>query len=232
MKKANLVVEKREKKGKNAARQLRREKKIPAVLYGRGTEPVPLAVDYQNFTAILHGQESRNTLLNLRITDGDEREVLSLPKEIQIDPIEGTVMHVDFQQIHLDESIHTQVPIHVVGSPPGVKAGGVLEHLMRELDIECLPMEIPEYVEADISLLGIGDSLHVSDLKAVGDFRVLSDEHRTVVLVAAPTIEKVPEVEAVEEEAVEGEEKEAAETKAAPGEAEKAEAPSEKRHGV
>ena len=224
MKRADLVAEKRQKRGKNAARQLRREKKIPAILYGRGTEPVPLAVDYQDFTAILHGQESRNTLFNLRITDGEEQEVLSLPKDIQFHPIEGTVIHVDFQHIHLDESIHTQVPIHVVGSSPGVKEGGVLEHLMRELDIECLPLEIPEYIEVDISPLGIGDSLHVSDLKVAGNYRVLSDAHRTVVLVAAPTVEKAPAAEVVEEEAVEGEEKEAA-----PGEPEKAEPPSEKQ---
>ncbi len=222
MKKANLVAEKRQQKGKNAARQLRREKKIPAVLYGRGSTPVPLAVKYQDFAAALHGQESRNTLLSLRIAGAEEQEILSLPKEIQIDPIEGTVLHVDFQQIHLDEAIHTKVPIRIVGASPGVKAGGVLEHLMRELDIECLPMAIPSCVEADISVLDIGDALHVSDLNVEGDFRVVSDLQRTVVLVAAPTVEKAPEVEAVEEEAAEGEEKEA-------GEPDKAEAPSEKQ---
>lgn len=229
MKRANLVAERRPKKGKNAARQLRREKKIPAILYGRGTEPVPLAVGYQDFTSALHGEESRNTLFNLRITNGEEQEILSLPKEIQFHPVDGTVMHVDFQQIHVDETIHTQVPIHLVGSPPGVKEGGILEHLLRELDVECLPLEIPDRIEVDVSALGIGDSLHVSDLKPVASIRVLSDAQRTVALVAAPTVEKAPVVEVAEEAPVEGEEKAEGEKKESPGESEKVEASSKKQ---
>jgi len=229
VKKAELAVERRRKTGKNAARELRRQQKIPAVLYGRGTEPIPLAVDYQNFTAILHGQESRNTLFKLRISGEEKEEVLSLPKALQFHPVEGTVIHVDFQQIHLDERIHTQIPIHIVGSSPGVKAGGILEHLTRALDVECLPMEIPEFVEVDISGLQVGDSLHVGDLKVADNIRILRDSHQTVVLVAAPAVEKEPTPEEVEAEIAEDEEKKAAEGKAA-GEPEKAEATSEKKN--
>lgn len=194
MKKATLAVEKRAQKGKNYARQLRREGKIPAVLYGKGEEPIPLALKHQDLSVALHGPDSRNTLLSLRFAE-DNQEVLSLAKEIQFDPVKGNVLHLDFQQIHLGEAIHTQVPIHLVGTSVGVKLGGVLEHLLRELDIECFPMEIPEYIEVDISQLNIGDSIHVSDLKISESIRVLSDPSRTVALVAAPTVEKAPVVE-------------------------------------
>ena len=207
MKTADLAAERRLTRGKNAARQLRVTGKIPAVFYGQGSESIALAVKYQDLVSILHGQESRNTLLNLRIDSGSEEPLLSLPKDIQFDPVEGNIIHMDFQQVHLDRPINTQVPIHLVGSSPGVAQGGVLEHLRRELDIECLPMDIPDFFEVDISTMEIGDSVHVSDLNLSEKIRILSDAHQTIILVAAPTVEKVAEeVEPEEGELAEGEE--------------------------
>lgn len=209
MNRTDLSVMKRDNKGKNYARRLRREGKIPAVLYGRGNEPIPLAVYRNDLISILHGQEGHNTLLNMKFSDGAGQETLSMPKEIQMDTLSGEIVHVDFLQIHLDEVVTTEVPIHIVGSSPGVKAGGVLEFLLRELHIECLPMDIPSYVEVDVSGLQVGDSLQVSDIKVADNIRVLSDEHTAVVLIASPTIEKEPEeVEAEAAEAAEGAEAE------------------------
>lgn len=195
MKKANITVEKRTESGKGVARRLRRAGRIPAVLYGRGSEPLALSVDQKEFVNILHGQESRNTLISIQMANGGDEEILSLPKEIQFDPVRGDVIHVDFQMIHLNEPIHTQVPLHLTGSSPGVKKGGVLEHLMREIDVACLPMDIPDHIEVDISGMEVGDSLNVSQLQVSEKFKILSDGNRTLVLVAAPTVEQVPEEE-------------------------------------
>ncbi len=193
MRKADLPVVKRADRGKNAARRLRREGMIPAVLYGKGTEPLPLSVDKKAFAAIMHGQEGHNALLNMKIAGQENEEILSMPKEIQFDPLAGGIVHVDFQQVHLDQAITTMVPVRLMGTAIGVKSGGVLEHLCREIEIECLPMDVPASIEIDISNLQIGDSVHVSDLKVSDKVRILDDSSTTVALVAAPTLEKAPE---------------------------------------
>ncbi len=193
MRKADLPVVKRADRGKNAARRLRREGMIPAVLYGKGAQPLPLSVDKKAFAAIMHGQEGHNALLNMKIAGQENEEILSMPKEIQFDPLAGGVVHVDFQQVHLDQAITTMVPVHLMGTAVGIKSGGVLEHLCREIEIECLPMDVPASIEIDISGLQIGDSIHVSDLRVSGEVRILDDSSTTVALVAAPTVEKAPE---------------------------------------
>ena len=213
MKRADLPAIKRTEKGKNVARRLRRDGKIPAVLYGKGSEPMPLTIALSDFKNVLHGQESHNTLISMKVEGEGSKELLSLPKEIVFDPLCGDILHIDFQQVHLDQAIATQIPVHVVGSSPGVKQGGVLEHLIREIDIECLPMDIPEFIEADISSLQIGDSIHVADLNLEENVRILSDESSTVVIVAAPTLDRSAE-EAEEEAAEEGAEETAEEAPA------------------
>lgn len=212
MEKAKIAVERRSETGKNVARSMRRKGKVPAILYGKGAKPIPITMDYGEFTAILHGQESRNMLLNMHITGDNEQELLALPKDIQFDPLNGQIIHVDFQQVHMDETIHTTIPIHLVGTSPGVKQGGVMEHLMRELEIECLPMEIPPFIENDISQMEIGDSFHVRDLKVGENIRILSDPERTIALVAAPTVDRSAEEEAAEEAVKEAAEAEIAES--------------------
>jgi len=193
VRKADLPAVKRADRGKNAARRLRREGMIPAVLYGKGAEPLPLSVEKKAFAAIMHGQEGHNALLSMKITGQENLELLSMPKEIQFDPLSGSIVHVDFQQVHLDEAISTAVPVHLTGASAGVKLGGVLEHLCREIEIECLPMDVPASIEIDISGLQIGDSIHVSDLRVSDKVRILDDPSTTVALVAAPTVEKAPE---------------------------------------
>lgn len=203
MRKADLPAVKRADRGKNAARRLRREGMIPAVLYGKGAEPMALSVDKKAFAAIMHGQEGHNALLSMKISGQESEEILSMPKEIQFDPLAGYIVHVDFQQVHLDEAISTTVPVHLTGAAAGVKLGGVLEHLCREIEIECLPMDVPAYIEIDVSGLQIGDSIHVSDLRVSEKVRILDDASTTVALVAAPTVEKAPAEEV--SAAVEGE---------------------------
>ena len=123
MKRADLSVEKRDQYGKSKSRQLRIKGLIPAVLYGKGIQPIPLKVKYQDLVALLHGQEGHNMILNMRFTDGIDTEILSIPKDIQFDPIHGKIIHVDFLQIRLDKSIHTQIPVRLVGSSVGVRVG-------------------------------------------------------------------------------------------------------------
>jgi len=201
MKKAELVVERRTEKGKNVARRIRAAGNIPAVLYGKGSEPIPMTVGYKDLAAILHGEESHNTLITMKFKGekDSEKELIGLPKEILFDPLMGTVMHIDFQQVHHGVKLQTEVPIHLMGTPHGVKTGGVLEHLLRAVDIRCFPKDIPDYIEVDVTQLEVGSSVHVSDLITQEDVEILNDPEQAVALVAAPTIEKEPVAEEEEE---------------------------------
>jgi large subunit ribosomal protein L25 len=210
----DLAVERRQGRGKNFARQIRREGKVPAVLYGKDAEPIVLSVQTRDLVSVLHGQESHNMLLNMKVAGEETGELLSMPKDIQFDPVDGHIVHVDFQQIHLNQTIRTEIPVHLSGTAQGVKEGGILEHILREIEIECLPMDIPEYVEIDISAMTIGDSVHVSDLDIMQNdkIEVLIESDRSVATVVAPRLEE--EEEAAEEEGEgegEGEEAEAEE---------------------
>lgn len=214
MRREDLAVERRQGRGKNFARQIRREGKVPAVLYGKDAEPIVLSVQTRDLVSVLHGQESHNMLLNMKVAGEETGELLSMPKDIQFDPVDGHIVHVDFQQIHLNQTIRTEIPVHLSGTAQGVKEGGILEHILREIEIECLPMDIPEYVEIDISAMTIGDSVHVSDLDIMQNdkIEVLIESDRSVATVVAPRLEE--EEEAAEEEAEgegEGEEAEAEE---------------------
>jgi large subunit ribosomal protein L25 len=198
--------------GKGAARKARAAGKVPAVLYGPEIEPQRLAVDALELWHALHTDAGTNVLINLQL-DGDT--FLTMPREVQRDIVRGTLLHVDFLRIRRDVAIEVDVPIHLVGDSHGVKEGGVVEHHLWELRVECLPTDVPESVEADISDLGIGDSLHVSDIKVPGNVTVVSSPEETLVSVVPPpvlVVEPTPEeleaaeLAAAEAEAAEGEE--------------------------
>jgi large subunit ribosomal protein L25 len=204
-----IAAELRTEFGKGAARRLRRADRVPAVLYGPAVEPMRLAVDSLQLWHALHTDAGTNVLINLAV-DGDT--FLTMPREVQRDILKGTLLHVDFLRIRKDVAIQVEVPVHLTGESVGVKEGGVVEHHLWELRVECLPTQVPEAIEADISQLNIGDSLHVSDLRVPQHVSVLTPEEETLVSVVPPPVLEVPE-EAVEEEAeaAEGEEGEAAE---------------------
>jgi large subunit ribosomal protein L25 len=226
MKEITLEAKKRTETGKERAKKLRRQGLIPAVVYGPGDEPLPLEINAQSLNSILRAGKGENVIITLNI-DGGQNEKKVLIREIQHDPVLGDILHVDFQHVLLTKKITVKVPVHLVGVPVGVsKDGGILQHVLRELEIECLPTEIPEKVEFDVSNLKIGDSIHVKDTR-LEKVTILSDAEGSIVTVVPPTIFKeevvpaaaeVTEPEVItEKKAEEGEEAEAEEGKEAKG---------------
>lgn len=219
MKTVELKVTHRETLGKGHAGRIRREGRIPAILYGHEIAPVPLELDLKTFQKILKTGAGSNVILSLKIAGlNKDNEHTAIIKDIQMDPINDAYTHVDFNAISLTEKIRVNVPVHAKGEAPGVKEGGVLEHVHREIEVECLPTEIPEKFEISVDNLNIGDSLHVSDIIFPAGVVCTLEPEEVVLSVLAPMKEEVvaPAEEAAaaaepevigkkKEEAVEGE---------------------------
>jgi large subunit ribosomal protein L25 len=226
----SLAATAREKTGKGAARQARFQKQIPAVIYGHGRTTQPLMVDALALEKALTGIEPESTLIELTV---DGKKARTLIREIQRHPIRPDIIHVDFYEIKADEKVTLKVPVHLVGSPDGVRnAGGVLDQVTREVEIEVLPENIPDRVELDVSALKIGDSLHVSAL-SIPHAVILTGADLTIATVVPPRAEEVaaPTAEAATEVAEPElirkvrEDEEGAEGEAAPAGEEKGKAP-------
>lgn len=197
---AEITADKRSETGKGAARAHRREGRVPGILYGHGEESIPVSVDAGELHRLVHAVSIDNTIVDLAV-DGTEYKVLI--RELQVHPFRDDFLHVDFFHVSMDEKIHVDVPVVVVGIPTGVKnKGGVLDHQLREIEVYCLPGSIPERIEVDVTELDIGDSIHVSEID-LPDVEVLTDLDRSLVAVLAPTIIEEPEEE--EEELLEPE---------------------------
>ena len=204
MKSIQVSAEVRSSYGKNAARQLRSRGRIPAVLYGQQEAALSLTVDPKDLLAILHSGAGHNTILSLDVKDQGTSSVIL--KEWQLDPVKETLLHADFLRIAMDNALQVSVPVHPVGLAKGVKdQGGIFEFVMRQLEVECLPADIPENITADISHLEIGSNLRVSDLTVDPKLKVLSDLDLVVAHVVAPK-EEVVEAEEVGEPALAEEE--------------------------
>ena len=199
-----LKADRRDAAGKGAARKLRATGQVPGVVYGHGMEPVPVAVDGRELYHVLHTDAGSNVLIDLAV--GSDRH-LTLARDIQRDHVRGQFLHVDFLAVRRDEKIHVDVPVELVGESHGVKEGGVVEHHLWEIRVKCLPGDVPERIEGDISKLGIGESLKVTELTLPPGVEVLTDADETVVSVVPPPIIQVEEEVA---EALEGVEAEAA----------------------
>lgn len=213
MKEVSISASRRESLGKGPARQSRMAGNIPAVVYGPEVEPIPVAIEERSFRAAMKGAGSLSSIINLEV-DGKTNKVVL--REIQRDPITSRILHMDFHAISMTKPLHISIPILFEGSPRGVRTdGGIMQITMRELEISCLPTDIPEKLEVDVTDLGIGDSIHVSDVK-LDKVQILAPEQRTIVVIAAPTVVKVDEP--TEEEVEEGVE-EGAEAAPAEGEA-------------
>jgi len=214
-----LTAEPRAGTGKGVARKVRASGRVPAVVYGHGIPPVHVSVDAKDLYHVLHTAAGSNVLIDLAV--GKDR-VLAMPREIQRDHLQARFIHVDFLRIARDETIAVEVPIHLVGESHGVKEGGVVEHHLWTLHVECFPQDVPSSIEADISALGINDSLRVSELVVPASLTVLTAPEETVVSVVTPQILKVEEAAPAEAAAEEGAEAEGAEEAPAkePGEAE------------
>jgi len=206
-----LEAEKRDESGKGAARKLRARGRVPAVLYGHGVGPVSVSVGAKDLYKVLHGSAGTNVLVNLTV---DGAEHLALPREIQRDHVRGRYVHVDFLAVRRDEKVTVSVPVRVVGESPGVKVGGVVEHHLWELQVECLPGDVPDGIDADVSELQVGDSLRVSDIVAPEGVTVLTPPDESLLSVVVPQVRVVEEVA----EVAEGEEAAPAEGEEAPAE--------------
>src|SRR5580692_11798856 len=164
---------------KNAARRVRVEGKIPAVVYGAGQDSVAVSVDPRIITKILHSDSGHNTIFDLDVTGS--ATVKAMIVDWQNEPIKGALLHIDLKRIAMDKMMTVSVPIQLIGVPVGVKAqGGILEHVLREAEIECLPGDIPSHLDVDVSNLELHGVIHVSDLPHSGSIKFLGDEHATV----------------------------------------------------
>jgi large subunit ribosomal protein L25 len=191
-----VSAEKRTEKGKNVNRRLRVAGRIPGVLYGGSKEPVPVAVSPKDISAVLRSASGENTLFDLDL-GGSRRKVIL--KEYQIEPIKGKLLHADFYEVALDKLLEVKVHVEVTGTPVGVKVqGGILDFVTRELEIECLPADIPEKIVVDVSELELGKHIRVSDLKLSDKLTMLTEPDIVIVHVVAPRAEEVAAVAAVE----------------------------------
>lgn len=194
-----LNAEVREGVGRGKVNSLRLKKFVPAVVYKEGKDSQSIQVPSSEFIKLVHHHRIENAIISLKIKDDKKKTPrLCLVKEIQYHPVHGDVLHVDFNEISLTKTIKIKVPVEVKGEAPGVKQdGGSLERVLWEIEIECLPTEIPSEIEVDVSSLKIGDAVHIKDIKFPAGAKVLAEQDATVLHVVAPMKEEVP-VEAEE----------------------------------
>ena len=214
---AKLEVQQRDTFGKQSARDLRRKGGVPAVLYGRAQDTVPIQLNARLFKQFLRTY-GENVIINMEIGEGNTETVII--KDIQRHPVEKqTLIHADFIRISLDEPVTSAVPVILEGNPPGVQEGGVLEFPLRQVTLHCLPMQLPTDISVDVGELEIGDAIHVSDLSFDEDVEILDDPQRIIATVSQPRVqlEEMTEVEDAEGEGEgEGEGEEAAEQPSEP----------------
>ena len=213
--------------GKEAARKLRQQRLIPAIVYGGAVGPVPVAINPLDLAKALATGAGENALITLSLTGGGERATTVILKELQRDPVRGEPLHADFLEVSMKRKVRVQVPLQFVGEAIGVKnKAGFLEQHLREVTVECLPGAIPTQIQVEVSHLDLGHAIHVRDLTVSGDVRLLEDAARPVVSVLAPRAVVEEAAVAVEEKPAEPEvvgKKEAKEVKEGKEEGGKAE---------
>jgi large subunit ribosomal protein L25 len=212
-----LGVEARKGTGKGAARSIRRDGKVPAVLYGAKSDALHIAVDGKEFEAKVGSIEGTH-LIRLTSPTADLGGKLVLVKEVQRHPVSRALLHTDLYEVDVTAKIKLRVPLHFVGRADGVELGGILQPIRREVEVLCLPTEIPDYLEIDVTRLGIHDAVHISELTPPAGVEIPYDTDEALVTVLPPVVEEVKV--AAEGAAVEG-----APAAAAPADAAKAETP-------
>jgi large subunit ribosomal protein L25 len=186
MEKIELTAQVREKAGKGVARSLRRNQMVPAVLYSHG-KSMPIAMGNKEVTKVLRTEGGEHALISLKL-DGakDQAARMALIKDYQVDPINGALIHVDLMEVAMNEKVRIPVAVHIVGSSIGVKEGGIFQYGLRQLEIECLPNQIPDSIEVDITALKVNESLHVRDIKAAEGIKILTDPDATLATIQPP----------------------------------------------
>lgn len=184
--------------GKGASRRLRREEKVPGVMYGGGKEPVALTFEHKHVAKSLENEAFYSHILTLKSGSNSERVIL---KDVQRHPFKPRITHVDFQRVRADEKLHMHIPLHFTGSDvaPGVKdAGGVVSHIMSDVEVSCLPDNLPEFLELDLSEMQLNQILHLSDIKLPKGVEIVAlthDDNKPVVSIHIPRVEEEPVVE-------------------------------------
>jgi large subunit ribosomal protein L25 len=188
-----------ESRGKNEARRLRVQGRIPAVLYGAKKDSIAVSVDPKQIGRILHTGAGHNTIFDLKV--GSE-QTKAMIVDLQYEPIKGSLMHIDLQRIAMDQMLRVKVPIHLIGVAEGVKTqGGLMDQVLREVEVECLPTDIPSHIDIDVTSMVFGDVKRVKDLPHGGKLKFVTDEEQTVAHVTAVKEEVVATPEAVAAEA-------------------------------
>ena len=181
------------------AKRLRAEGRLPAVVYGEDAGPVVCSIDQKELEDILHAQ-GRNAIVSLQTEEDSGAGHSTIIKEIQHHPVRGYILHVDFHRIDLTHRLVVEVPVAAKGTPAGVRNdGGILEHMLHYMEVECLPTEIPDVIEVDVSELTIGDAIHVEDIQLEGDVQVVTEADRSLFVVVPPTVRQEDEEEGEEE---------------------------------
>jgi large subunit ribosomal protein L25 len=194
-----LQVTEREGRGSSDARRLRKAGFIPGVLYGKGKSSYAICVPERELRRVLTGQGGLHAILDV-VLEGQQSTHASILKDYQQDPIRGHISHIDLHEVRLDQPIQSSVTVQLVGEPAGVKEGGVLSQVQREINVEALPMEIPEHIDLDVSGMNIGDSLRLADLAPIDGVTYLDNPDETVLAtVGLPAREIEPEPEELEE---------------------------------
>lgn len=201
MKLHTLQATHRETGRKGLITQTRKMGNIPAVVYGGEQGAFPVSVNRRDLERIFHTEGGTHALIQLDFTDMPQHNTPAIVKSIQYHPVTDSVLHVDFQRIRLDERIQSPVAVVLTGRPKGVVEGGVLEHQLREITVECFALDLPEHIEIDVSNLGMGESIHVSDVTPSEGITIITDPELTIASIHAPRVMKAAEAALEEAEA-------------------------------
>lgn len=195
METVEIQVEPREPATKQKARRLRREGSVPGVLYGPKVEPVPMQLNKKEFLSKVAGLEGSH-LVRIKSDSPLLADKVALVKDMQFHPVTGEILHADFYEVDLTATIQVSVPLHFVGKAVGVVRGGILQPVVREIEVECLPLDIPEYFNVDVTQLDIGDAIHIEELAMPAGVTAVYESNFTLVTVVPPTVEEAPAAEA------------------------------------
>jgi large subunit ribosomal protein L25 len=187
MEDSKLIAKKRDLQGSANSRRLRKAGNLPGVIYGDGKEATPILLNMHDFEQLLHHHTSETVLVDIAIEG--EGEISALVKDVQHHPVTGDLVHVDLQKMDAKKVIQVEIQVELVGEANGVKAGGILDLVMHTISIECLPGDLSESIEIDVSEMEIGDALHLGDLELDSKFKVLGDKESIVVSVSEPHVE-------------------------------------------
>jgi large subunit ribosomal protein L25 len=195
-----LTVNVRKSTGKGISRTLRKQGLIPGVLYGPKSEPIPISVETMNIEKLFKHSGSNQAPLNLTIKNGESIKKTAMVKDLQLHPVTRRFLHIDLYEVAMDKKIQVKVPVVLTGIAEGSEAGGTIQLIRREIDVLCLPLDIPEFITIDVSGMQIGDSIHIEEIPVSENIEILADTNFTVVTVSGSMVDELAEAEEGEEE--------------------------------